>query len=285
MTSTRGVLPLRVVTTPTLDRLVDYAESCRRRVLIASPFVNGGIGPVVDALPMRVARTLITRTDLRSFALGVSDLETLCDLARQGFRVRALAALHAKVYVFDAKAALVTSANATYAGLARNRECGLETTDTNVVAQLASILLSGFGAETRPRRLTTEDLENLRSPVLSLKASMPEAIARAAPDEADAVEPAFSVADETEFTEGFHGWTRLVLQGVLAMAPGSFSLDDLLTVCRPVAKREYPRNYHVREKLRQQLQILRDLGIAEFLGEGIYRHTLERPEKGEQGEP
>ena len=33
----------------------------------------------------------------------------------------------------------------------------------------------------------------------------------------------------------------------------------------------HPKNAHVRDKIRQQLQVLRDLGLLEFLGRGEYR--------------
>jgi type II restriction enzyme len=33
----------------------------------------------------------------------------------------------------------------------------------------------------------------------------------------------------------------------------------------------YPMNQHVRQKIRQQLQVLRDCGFIEFLGRGHYR--------------
>jgi type II restriction enzyme len=33
----------------------------------------------------------------------------------------------------------------------------------------------------------------------------------------------------------------------------------------------HPNNRHVRDKIRQQLQVLRDLGLLEFLGDGNYR--------------
>jgi len=33
----------------------------------------------------------------------------------------------------------------------------------------------------------------------------------------------------------------------------------------------HPNNAHVRDKIRQQLQVLRDLGLLEFLGSGSYR--------------
>jgi len=35
----------------------------------------------------------------------------------------------------------------------------------------------------------------------------------------------------------------------------------------------YPQNAHVRDKIRQQLQVLRDLRLLEFLGSGSYRLT------------
>lgn len=34
-----------------------------------------------------------------------------------------------------------------------------------------------------------------------------------------------------------------------------------------------PANRHVRDKIRQQLQVLRDLGLLEFLGAGSYKFT------------
>jgi len=36
-------------------------------------------------------------------------------------------------------------------------------------------------------------------------------------------------------------------------------------------KKIYPSNKHIKDKIRQQLQLLRDLGLIEFLGSGKYR--------------
>jgi type II restriction enzyme len=32
----------------------------------------------------------------------------------------------------------------------------------------------------------------------------------------------------------------------------------------------YPKNQNVKPKIRQQLQVLRDVGLIEFLGKGVY---------------
>ena len=48
-------------------------------------------------------------------------------------------------------------------------------------------------------------------------------------------------------------------------------MDDVFAACAPLAAERFPENRHVREKLRQQLQRLRDLGLVLFLGAGRYR--------------
>jgi type II restriction enzyme len=40
-------------------------------------------------------------------------------------------------------------------------------------------------------------------------------------------------------------------------------------------RRLYPGTIHVREKMRQQLQVLRDAGFIEFLGRGKYRRKVD----------
>ena len=53
-------------------------------------------------------------------------------------------------------------------------------------------------------------------------------------------------------------------------------MDQVLAVCAPLAAIRYPDNRHVREKLRQQLQRLRDLGLIAFLGSGHYEKLVRR---------
>lgn len=268
---------LEIVTTPTFDWLAVSAASCKRRLLVASPFVNDGIISLTDRLPSDVPCSLLTRADLRNFALGSSNLHSLCALARGGVTVHHLDGLHAKVYVFDDTSALVTSANATLSGMSRNWECGLATSDRGVVAQLADSLLAGFGADSPPRRLWASELERLHVPVNAMKASLPKAPVAAGQPSDDALPPkvTFSVDDPEVLLEGFTGWKRLTLRGVLAMPADGFSIQDLFRVCAPMAAEEYPKNRHVEAKLRQQLQVLRGHGLVEFVRPGWYRYTLE----------
>lgn len=66
------------------------------------------------------------------------------------------------------------------------------------------------------------------------------------------------------------GWTLDVLQVVQSLGKPEFTLADVYSHAVQLAKL-HPNNAHVRNKIRQQLQVLRDLGLLTFLGSGSYR--------------
>ena len=266
---------LQIVTTPTRDWLAKRARACTARMLVGSPYVNDAIIDLTEMVSKEVSQTLVTRTDLRDFAVGASNLDTLCTLVEEGVAVHSLSDLHAKMYIFDDSSALVTSANATVSGMWRNLECGLGTEDNAVVNELASSLMSGLGTGVSPQEMDRGELEALYAPLEAIKVSMPRPLRTSAKRPAEpAPEATFSVVDSERLLKGFKGWQRLTLEGVLSMPEDGFNMDDLLGVCGPVAARRYPGNYHVREKLRQQLQFLKSVGMVEFVTRGHYKLTM-----------
>ena len=246
-------------------------------MLVGSPYVNDGIIELNDMVSKAVSRTLITRTDLRDFATRSSNLDTLCTLARDGVAIYSLSHLHAKMYIFDNSSALVTSANATNAGMRHNLECGLSTNDRSLVTELAQSLTNGLGAEKPPAKVRPNELENLQGAVEAIKVALPEPpdIAPGG-DEPPTSEVTYSISDTEMLVRGFTGWRRLTLEGVLAMPESGFRMEDLLRVCGPMAARKYPKNNFVDAKLRQQLQLLRNVGIVDFVRPGFYRRTMNR---------
>jgi type II restriction enzyme len=66
------------------------------------------------------------------------------------------------------------------------------------------------------------------------------------------------------------GWTLDVLKVVRAIGKEHFSLAEVYA-SEDSLSQLHPRNRHLRDKIRQQLQVLRDIGLLEFLGQGQYR--------------
>lgn len=73
-----------------------------------------------------------------------------------------------------------------------------------------------------------------------------------------------------ELTVETRGWTLDVWKIVQQLGMAEFSLADVYAFAAVLA-RLHPRNRHVKDKIRQQLQILRNMGFLIFLGRGRYR--------------
>jgi type II restriction enzyme len=76
-----------------------------------------------------------------------------------------------------------------------------------------------------------------------------------------------------EVSPDLRGWSTLTLAAVRSLNREEFSLGDLYSKEETFAT-VYPTNSNLRAKVRQQLQVLRDLGYLEFLGRGRYRLLL-----------
>lgn len=80
------------------------------------------------------AMRAITRFSLADFADGVSDISALRSLLVAGAQVRGIRNLHAKLYVFGQRRAIVTSANLTEAALSKNHEFGVVSDDPEIIS-------------------------------------------------------------------------------------------------------------------------------------------------------
>ncbi len=66
------------------------------------------------------------------------------------------------------------------------------------------------------------------------------------------------------------GWVLDVLNCVEHIGPAEFTLSDVYKFENYLGEL-HPENNHVKPKIRQQLQVLRDAGILEFMGKGRYK--------------
>lgn len=66
------------------------------------------------------------------------------------------------------------------------------------------------------------------------------------------------------------GWVLDVLNCVNQIEGRDFTLEQMYKF-EDVLSKKHPDNNHIKDKIRQKLQILRDKGILEFRGRGHYR--------------
>jgi len=259
-----------IVISPTHDWLMRGLEECTESLSISSPYVGSYLAKAVSQLNRNVSVTLLTRTTLADFASNASDLDAVRAIAKRAGSVLSLSSLHAKVYVVSKTRALITSANSTFSGMYRNRECGFEVRKRRDVESLNAFIQNGFGSDPLPQPWTADELEVLRGPVEQLRAAIP----RVATIQGQKVEALLRIRlprrQYAALVRGFAGWLQLTLEGISHISSDVFTMNEVMAACGPLASERFPENRHVREKLRQQLQRLRDLGLILFLGNGRY---------------
>ena len=88
------------------------------------------------------------------------------------------------------------------------------------------------------------------------------------------VEMVIEKIKRTEFISQYQlnarGWILDVLNCVNMIEGREFTLEQMYQFETMLAIK-HPDNHHVKDKIRQQLQVLRDKGIIEFVGRGRYR--------------
>jgi type II restriction enzyme len=68
------------------------------------------------------------------------------------------------------------------------------------------------------------------------------------------------------------GWILDVMNCIDRLGKREFTLDEVYAF-ESLLRQKYPNNKHIRDKIRQQLQFLRDKGYLEFVSRGQYKLT------------
>ena len=99
---------------------------------IICPFIKlGALQRLLSQNPRSIQ--VITRFNLFDIAAGVSDVAALRALLNANARVRGVRNLHAKMYVFGNRRAIITSCNLTKAALSRNYELGMVAENKSII--------------------------------------------------------------------------------------------------------------------------------------------------------
>jgi type II restriction enzyme len=75
---------------------------------------------------------------------------------------------------------------------------------------------------------------------------------------------------EQTYDNNLKGWLLDVMRCIDKLEKKEFILDDIYKY-ESELKILHPSNFHIKDKIRQQLQLLRDMGYLEFVSSGYYR--------------
>lgn len=164
------------------DDLASTIRKAQQSVLLAVPFLKYDVAIWLwQQVPAGVQLTVLTRIRTDAIASAALDITALLHLAEASAenRIFALPNLHAKVFVADGQAAIVTSGNLTESGLDTNIEYGVLLRESRLVATVREHMKSFARLGSR---VSCRMLANL--------VPLEEELRRAYAQSADAVAPA-----------------------------------------------------------------------------------------------
>lgn len=260
---------MKTLTNPWKSKFLELVSSSKKSIKITTPFIQNDI-----CTEMLKAKTnsskiyLITSFNLMYIYNGSIDIKALENILHNKGIIKNYPKLHSKIYLFDNKRAVITSGNLTSGGMVNNYEYGIYIDNEEIVNIISSdfnkILLSEKTGNITEKKLNIvknilRNLQKVSSVSLpSLKLDMSE-------ENLDTIENSIESVQNS-----LSGWKLEIFKCLNQIPKQNFTLEDVNKFENDLRK-VYPTNKHIKDKIRQQLQYLRDLGLVEFLGAGRYR--------------
>lgn len=260
---------MKIIKTPWKNELIELVQGSKKSIMITSPFVKENIcREIISAKQQNTALHLVTSFNIKNIHSGSLDLDGIESIISNNGLVLNYSKIHSKIYLFDEKKVIITSGNLTNGGLVNNYEYGIYTDDKLIVAQVANDFRNIVSNE-NVGKIGTKNIKQVRGILEKMpkaqKINYPEFHVFSADELDDVIE-----IEESILTSSFTGWKKEVFKCVQSLENQVFTSKEMKSF-ENTLKELYPRNTKIPAKIRQQLQVLRDLGLIEFLGNGTYK--------------
>jgi HKD family nuclease len=263
---------IETINNPWNEKLMSYVSNTESDIKICCPFIKLDVlKEIYGNKNNNVDFELITRFKIANFYNQVSDIDAIDYMLDKQGSIRAYQMLHAKIFIFDQKFVIITSANLTMQGLTKNYEYGIFTDESSIVSKVCedfnNLLLDESCVEITKEKVT--DAKNIiknAPPKPSIKIG--EIDLGKNHDEEILSNDVYTGGIES-IEKGLSGWKLDTFLIINRLEKNSFSLGDVYRYKKELQEL-HPGNMHIEDKIRQQLQYLRDLEIIEFLGNGRY---------------
>ncbi|MDP3930615.1 MAG: phospholipase D-like domain-containing protein [Bacteroidota bacterium] len=260
---------MEILKTPWKDNLMELVSQSKKSIKITSPFVKENVcNELLSFKNNNTSLELITSFKLMNIHAGSLDLSGLENVIKNKGVVKNFPKLHSKIYLFDDKKVIITSGNLTNGGLLNNYEYGIYTDNAAIVSKVVADF-SSISSNENIGKVKLTDIDFVRK--LLAKIPLSESI-KLPKFELESPEEKFDVIEihNDIISSSLKGWKLEVFRCAQSIPNQIFSLKDI-NKFEPQLKKIYPSNHTITDKIRQQLQNLRDLGLLEFLGNGRYK--------------
>lgn len=259
---------MQLLLKPIGDVFFELASKANESILLVAPFATY---PVLSKLCETTSLDdlqIITSLSLASVSYGSLSADGLGLCLNHNARLFNVAGLHAKEYLFDSTHAIVTSANLTGPGLAKNEEAGVLLTEPDKVAELRLHYSNLIEQETTGSILPAHLLE-----MKALSKQMAGLSSRITRKEASSPEIDILTTQDLEAIKGdLSSWMRGLIDVISQYQAASFSRKELMEgpSWESIKALASPGAKTPEQTMSRVLQQLRDIGLLQFTARGEY---------------
>lgn len=256
----------QIITNNMSEIFFEYVQTAKENLILCAPFVKSSI--ITKILNQKNPQSnfhLITNFTYNYFYRKASDLQAMQKILEANFTITNCQTLHAKIYSFDYQNSIITSANLTHSGFYKNTELGILTNNVDTNKKLKNTL----------HQLILNN-ESISSDIIEkIETMLENSPKQNIYDDENEIDEIYKIQEDEIYTTLPKGWTQEVYQVINQFEKPQFDTQDIYQYTSFFQNR-YPNNHHIEDKIRQQLQILRDLGLLKFLGNGNYKKLWQK---------
>lgn len=258
---------MKLLKNPWDNLFYDLISSSKESIKITSPYVKENIvSKMISSKKDIVDISLITSFKLMNYYVGASDLEALNKIIISGGNIKNYQKLHSKIYIFDDKIAVISSSNLTNGGLINNFEYGVLIDDENV-----NNVVNDYNLLTNNEftgKITLNEINEAKKIISNVPKSEKINLPKIDFENKQNDFEVFTGGIES-ITKSLTGWKLEVFLCINQIENINFKLEEVNEFI-PYLKTKFPDNNNIEAKIRQQLQLLRDIGLIEFKIKGNY---------------
>jgi len=258
---------LEIINQPLHQTFYQLVENSKDNIKLCAPFIKDKVIKNIYELKKNdVKIDVITNFNLQNFYRKSSDISAMEIIKQNQDLIVNNQNLHAKIYIFDNKYTIITSANLTPSGFEKNLEYGIIFDDKNLVDQTINDFLSIRNSD-RAGSISFERINAIKKIINYLPKFTDENINHH--NYSVEIDSTIEV-DVNLITNNLTNWQLLTFKAINMIRKFEFTLDDIYNL-ENYFRKDFPNNNTVRASIRRNLQELRDLGLLKFCGDGKYK--------------
>lgn len=260
---------MKILTTPWKNDFLELVANSKLSIKITSPFVKESIcNEMLNVKAENVSVELITLFNLNHAHTGLIEIDALMKIIAANGTIKNHPKLHSKIYLFDDKEVIISSANLTEGGMNTNFEYGIYSKNEAIVSKVVAdfeLLSNNENTNLISKGNLVTAKEIISKIPITNEYKFPLINFENVNGTTDLLEIPITIISST-----LTGWKKEVFMCIDIIPKTNFTLEEL-NAFEPHLKRIYSNSYYIADKIYDQLQYLRDLGLVEFLGNNHYR--------------